>query len=147
MAHYHPVKDIDLKWIWSVTQSVGEGQQNARTDVMLVQHLINSVMVQLGLCDSQGRPIRSYLMRDGYWGPKTALAVAAYQYVAKHVRRRYISTDGTVSPCGASGWTSSGGVQYTIVFLNRDYRDIHGKMADEKDFPAALKKDVSRVRR
>jgi peptidoglycan hydrolase-like protein with peptidoglycan-binding domain len=49
------------------------------SDVMLVQHALNTLMAPLHLKDDRGVEITSYLKRDGYIGPKTNAAIAAYQ--------------------------------------------------------------------
>ena len=40
------------------------------------------------------------------------------------------------------GWTPDGNAQYTIVYLNRNHVEIHGKMMEEKDFPDLLQADL-----
>jgi peptidoglycan hydrolase-like protein with peptidoglycan-binding domain len=109
---------------------------------MLVQHALNTVMAQLSLVDSAGRAIH-YLHRDGYMGPKTSAAIASFQKYLTH-HRRLVKADGSVDPASADGWTRDGNAQYTIIWLNRTHRDIHGRMMKEKDFPELLQADVKK---
>jgi hypothetical protein len=132
---------VDLAWIWNVSAPVTPRAYSGRADVMLVQHALNTVMVPLHLRDEHGKPITSYLTRDGYIGPKTSTAILAYQRELKS-RGFFIRTDGTVDPASRSGWTQDGNAQFTIVYLNRDHVRLHGKMMEEKDFPELLRADL-----
>jgi peptidoglycan hydrolase-like protein with peptidoglycan-binding domain len=131
----------DLAWIWNVSGPVSSRVYSQRPDVMLVQHAINTLMAPLHLKDDRGADITSYLTRDGYIGPKTNAAIAAYQ---RSLRSRgfLVKADGSVDPASRSGWTSDGNAQFTIVYLNRDHRNIHGKMMEEKDFPELLQNNL-----
>lgn len=129
--------DTDIVWLYNVSYPVGPDCLNHRDDVMLIQHAINCIMVQLQLRKPDGSPITSYLHRDGLWGPRTAEAILAYQQNVKS-RGRFIKPDGRVDPSPTSGWTRHGDAQYTIVYLNRDNRDITGKMMQVEDFPKEL---------
>lgn len=134
-------RSIDIAWIWNVSNSVSPHGFAPRPNVMLVQHALNSVMAQLSLADEHGREITNYLSRDGYIGPKTLELIKAFQ---RSVRSRhfYVKADGIVDRSSPDGWTSDSNAQYTIVYLNRDHRNIHGKMMDEKDFPELLRANV-----
>lgn len=140
MAHEMALgNETDLKWIFNVTYPVGPNGVNRWDDVMLVQHALNVVMAPFELKDARGRPITSYLKRDGLFGPRTAEAILAYQTQARQVRKRMITVDGSVDPANHTGWTTHAQVQYTIVYLNRDHRDLRGRMMDEADFPEPLR--------
>ena len=143
MAQYFELElgSIDLAWIWNVSQSVTPRAYSLRPDVMLVQHAINTVMAQLKLRDEHGDLITAYLVRDGYLGPKTNAAILAYQRSLRD-RGFLVKTDGTVDPSSRQGWTPDGNAQYTIVYLNRNHVEIHGKMMEEKDFPQLLQADL-----
>jgi hypothetical protein len=144
MAKIMPLgNETDIVWLFNVSYSVGPGCPNCRDDVLLVQHAINCVMAPLHLKNPKGELIVSYLHRDGIFGPRTAEAILAYQQSVKE-RGRYITVDGRVDSTPKSGWTRHGDAQYTIVYLNRDNRDINGKMMDEKDFPAELQRAIKR---
>ena len=144
MAQYFPMNSraIDMAWIWNVNGVVSPYAYSARPDVMLVQHALNTVMAQLSLVDGAGQEIH-YLHRDGYMGPKTNAAIASFQkYLRQH--GRLVKADGSVDPASAEGWTRDGNAQYTIIWLNRKHREIHGTMMKEKDFPELLKADVKK---
>jgi peptidoglycan hydrolase-like protein with peptidoglycan-binding domain len=130
-----------LAWIWNVSGPVSPRAYSRRPDVMLVQHALNTLLSPLGLKDDTGAPITSYLKRDGYIGPKTNEAIAAYQ---RNLRSRglLVKADGSVDPASRSGWTDDGNAQFTIVYLNREHRNIYGKMMEEKDFPELLQADI-----
>ena len=137
MARYFPMDGYDLKWIWNVTYAVGPGGSNRPDDVQLVQHAFNALMSQIEFFDGKGSLIKSYLKRDGLYGPKTQTAIQAFQnwLISK---KRYVTADGSVSPSSATGYTKADTI-YTIVYFNRVHRDTYGKMMDEKDFPTPLK--------
>jgi len=130
--------ETDIKWIFNVSFPVGPGCSNRPDDVQLVQHGINAIMAHLELFDDGGRPITSYLKRDGHFGPRTSAAIKAYQRNLK-ARRRVVAADGRIDPSSRTGWTSHTQDQYTIVHLNRDHRNCHGRMMREADFPEPLR--------
>jgi hypothetical protein len=132
----------DLAWIWNVSGPVSPRVYSQRADVMLVQHALNTLMAPLHLKDDRGVQITSYLNRDGYIGPKTNAAITAYQ---RSLRSRgfLVKADGTVDPASRSGWTGDGNAQFTIVYLNREHRNIYGKMMEEKDFPELLRNNLT----
>jgi peptidoglycan hydrolase-like protein with peptidoglycan-binding domain len=134
-------RSLGIAWIWNVSNSVSPHAFAPRPDVMLVQHALNTVMAQLSLTDESGRVITNYLERDGYIGPKTLELIKAFQ---RNLRSRHllVKTDGVVDPSSRDGWTSDGNAQYTIVYLNREHRNIHGKMMDDADFPPLLRANV-----
>src|SRR2546423_12688271 len=79
-------------WIWDITSPIGPAQINKRTDIMLVQALINEVAEKLDLRDlrkgtssptGKQYPRLAQLVEDGYWGPETAAAVDSYQENAR----------------------------------------------------------------
>lgn len=131
--------ETDIKWIFNVTYAVGPGCTNRWDDVMLVQHALNTLLAAFELKDSRGRKITSYLKRDGLFGSRTAEAILGYQRQAKDVRKLVITVDGRVDPANHTGWTTHSQQQYTIVHLNRDHRNVHGRMMDEADFPTKLR--------
>ena len=90
-----------------------------------------------------GLPIRSYLKRDGIFGPKTSAAIRGFQ-VRMQQLGKLISTDGKVSPSSPTGWNKDGSRQYTIVYLNREHRNIYGTMMDEEQFQEPLKSNVKK---
>lgn len=143
MAYYMEFKgnDTGLAWIWNVSGPVSPRAYSRRPDVMLVQHALNTLMAPLGLKDDNGAPINSYLQRDGYMGPKTAALISAYQ---RNLRSRgfLVKADGAVDAASRSGWTEDGHAQFTIVYLNREHRDIYGIMMEEKNFPELLQADL-----
>lgn len=131
---------IDLAWIWNVSGTVSRRVYSQRPDVMLVQHALNTVMVQLGLTNDKGETI-GYLKRDGYIGPKTIDAITAYQR-SLAARGFLVKPNGSVDPASRSGWTADGAAQYTIVYLNREHVKFQGKMMEEKDFPTLLQGNI-----
>jgi hypothetical protein len=98
-------------------------------------------MAPLHLKDDRGVQITSYLNRDGYIGPKTNAAIAAYQ---RSLRSRgfLVKPDGSIDPASRSGWTGDGNAQFTIVYMNREHRNVYGKMMEEKDFPELLRSNL-----
>jgi peptidoglycan hydrolase-like protein with peptidoglycan-binding domain len=141
MAQYFELEGLDLAWIWNVSAAVSPRAYSHRPDVMLVQHAINTLLAPLHLKDERGTVITAYLVRDGYLGPKTNTAIAAYQRNLKG-RGLLVKADGSVEPSSRDGWVRDGSAQYTIVYLNRDHVKVHGKMMDEADFPALLRTDL-----
>jgi hypothetical protein len=130
--------ETDLKWIFNVNFDVGPGRANRWDDVMLVQHALNAVMASYDLIGAKGNVISAYLKRDGHFGPLTAEAIVGYQKHVRDVRKRQITADGVVSKASHSGWTGKTQTQFTIVHLNRDHRNLHGRMMKEEDFPTKL---------
>ena len=146
MAHVMNLGDeTDIKWLFNVDYAVGPGASNRWDDVMLVQHFLNTVMARFDLRDAKGNRITTYLKRDGLFGRHTAEAILGYQNNAKAVRGLVITADGRVDRANQTGWTTHTRDQYTIVHLNRDHRDIYGKMADENDFPEKLRDLLKRA--
>jgi hypothetical protein len=98
-------------------------------------------MAQLSLADEHGREITNYLARDGYIGPNTLELIKAFQ---RNLRSRHllVKADGVVDPSSRDGGTSDGNAQHTIVYLNREHRNIHGSMMDENDFPELSRANV-----
>jgi hypothetical protein len=142
MAYYMEMErgSIDLAWIWNIGATVSRNVYSQRPDVMLVQHVLNTVMAPLGLTNQKGEII-TYLRRDGYIGPKTIDAITAYQRSLAS-RGLLIKPNGSVDPSSRSGWTRDSSAQYTIVYLNREHVKVHGKMMEEKDFPALLQANI-----
>jgi hypothetical protein len=142
MAYYMEMErgSIDLAWIWNVGGTVARNVYSQRPDVMLVQHALNTVMAPLGLTNQKGEII-TYLHRDGYIGPKTIDAIIAYQRRLAS-RGFLIKPNGSVDPSSRGGWTRDGAAQYTIVYLNREHVKVHGKMMEERDFPALLQANI-----
>lgn len=107
----------DLPTIYNVTNAVGLGQINRRTDVLLVQLLLKMAKAMIL---SGGLPTSSteHIKVDGYFGPETKLCINAYQQEQAQFYHKLISKDGLVHPSSADGYTS-GGWLYTIVHLNR----------------------------
>ena len=139
MAH---IKNLggqtDLAWILNVDASVGPNSYNRWADVMLVQVFMNALLAPLGLKDPQGRPIKTYLRLDGLFGTKSRDAIVGYQKNARG-RGLVVAVDGLISPSNATGWTRANN-QFTIVHINRDYRNTYGKMLDPNDLPAELRR-------
>jgi hypothetical protein len=143
MAYYMEMDQPgqDLAWIWNVSGTVSPRAYSQRPDVMLVQHALNTLLAPLHLKNDQGVEITSYLKRDGYIGPKTNAAIAAYQ---RSLRSRgfLVKADNSIDPASRSGWTGDGNAQFTIVYLNRDHRNTYGKMMDDSDFPELLRNNL-----
>ena len=147
MAHYMELgNETDLKWVFNVSFPVGPGASNRWDDVMLVQHALNAILPHYEIRDAKGRIISSYLKRDGLFGSRTAAAIVGYQNYVRSVRRKLISNDGRVDPAVPTGWTLHGENQFTIVHLNRDHRNLHGRMMEEKDFPEKLRDVLTQQR-
>jgi hypothetical protein len=137
MARYFPMQNYTLAWIWNLSFGVGTGRTNRPDDVQLIQHCFNRLTGYIDFYDRQGRPITSYLKRDGLFGPKTETAIWAFQkYISSS--KRYIIADGSVDPSDPTGYTKPGPL-YTIVYFNLVHRDCYGTMMDENDFPDPLK--------
>lgn len=132
--------ETDIKWIFNVSTSVGPNGYNRGDDVMLVQHLLNTLLANLDIRNPKGVRITSYLTRDGLFGRLTKEAILGYQRNAQG-RGLQLTADGMVSSANATGWTKNN-VQYTIVHMNRDHLRIFGKMADEGDFPKLLRQAI-----
>ncbi len=136
--------ETDIKWLINVSYPVGRAGPNRRDDVLLVQSFLNMLMPCFQLQDPvSGKRLQTYLRLDGFFGPRTGTAIVAYQ---RNVRSRggLVSTDGQVDPSLRSGWTNSKdsylSTQFTIVWMNRDYRATNrGKMASEDDFVPELR--------
>ena len=143
MAHYMEMdgQGQDLAWIWNVSGTVSPRAFSQRPDVMLVQHALNTLLAPLQLKDDHGAEITRYLKRDGYIGPRTNEAIAAYQRSLR-TRGHFVKADNSIDPASRSGWTGDGGAQFTIVYLNRDHRDIYHKMMDDSDFPELLRNNL-----
>ena len=142
MARVRNMPDgVGVKWIFDLDFAVGPGCSNRADDVQLVQHALNTLLTHYDLRRPDGSQI-TYLKRDGLFGPKTAAAIASYQK-ARKAAGKLIRPDGQVGPSSATGWSKDGAVQYTIVFLNRDHRDIYGRMMREQDFPEPLRSKIS----
>lgn len=132
---------VGIAWIWNVSGPVSPHAYSQRPDVMLVQHAINCVMAPLSLRDDNGNLITSQLRRDGYFGPKTLALIQSYQRSLQS-RGKFVKADGSVDPSSPSGWTNDGNAQYTIVYLNREHRDIYQVMMNERDFPELLQANL-----
>lgn len=133
----------DIKWIFNVSTSVGPNAYNRADDVMLVQHVLNTLLANLDIRNAKGVRITSYLTRDGLFGRLTKEAILGYQRNAQY-RGLQLTADGMVSSASATGWTRNN-VQYTIVHLNRDHLRIHGKMMSEADFPQLLRQAIGKA--
>ena len=129
---------VGLAWAWNLDSAIGPNCANLWDDVMLFQCLFNGAAPSLNkLVDPRTkRPWAGYLVRDGKFGPITKAAVEAYQGDLT-ARGKYVKADGRIDPSSADGWNPTG--QYTIVYLNRDYRDIQGHMLREQDCPPKLR--------
>jgi hypothetical protein len=137
VARYFPMRNYDLAWIWNLSYGVGTGRANRPDDVQLIQHCFNRLTAYIDFYDRTGRPITTYLKRDGLFGPKTQEAIWAFQNYIEGTGR-YIISDGAVDPCDQTGYTNPGQI-YTIVYFNRVHRDFYGTMMDENEFPDPLK--------
>jgi len=144
MAFIHNMPDgVGIAWIYDVSFGVGPYARNHSADVQLVQHALNTLLAPLAIPGKDGQLIKTYLKRDGIYGPRTAAAIRGFQTRMQQLGF-LIATDGRVDPSSADGWTRSGSQQYTIVYLNRQHRDVYGKMMDEEDFPEPLKSNVKK---
>lgn len=132
--------ETDIKWLYNVSYPVGRGCPNRRDDVLLVQSFLNMLLPCLTILDpASGKRIQSYLKLDGLFGPRTQGVIMGYQ---KNVKTRggVITADGRVDPSPESGWSQRLNVQYTMVWMNRDYRNNNGgKMATADQFIPALR--------
>jgi hypothetical protein len=130
----------DIKWIYNVSYPVGRGCPNYRDDVLLVQSFLNMLLPCLTILDpSTRKQIHSYLKLDGLFGPRTQGVIMGYQQNVK-TRGGVIAADGRVDPAPESGWSQRLNVQYTTVWLNRDYRKNNGgKMATVSQFVPMLR--------
>jgi hypothetical protein len=135
--------EVSLKWIHNVSYNVGPQAWNKRDDVLLVQHLLNKLLAPLGLTDKNGKLITAYLVRDGICGTNTQTAIWAYQNNVKNVRKLVGSVDGYVDPSNRSGWNNQGN-QFTIVHMNRDHRQIYGRLMDDSELPAEVQAALRR---
>lgn len=135
--------ETDIQWIFNVSTSVGPNGYNRADDVMLVQHVLNTLLPSLDIRNAKGVRITSYLTRDGLFGRLTKEAIIGYQRNAQG-RGLQLTADGMVSSASATGWTKNN-VQYTIVHMNRDHLRIYGKMMSEGDFPQLLRQAVGKT--
>ena len=140
-------------WIWDVTRSVGPVQPNDRSDVALVQLLINRIMRVKGLRDSRrpfnpgpddplsgrvhGYPLLDFLDVDGWFGPETANAITTYQATSPG----FLVKDGVISP--VHPLVARGAMPFEVekraVFqLNAEGLRAFGKMLSELEFPPFL---------
>lgn len=84
MAHILDLGDqTDIKWIFNVSTSVGLNAYNRVDDVMLIQHVLNTLLAAMDIRDSNGNRFTSYLKRDGICGPRTRAAILGYQRVSQ----------------------------------------------------------------
>lgn len=137
MARYFPLQHVHLKWIWNLHYGVGKGRANRPDDVQLIQHAFNRIMSSIAFSDRQGRPINTYLKRDGLFGTKTETAIWAFQQYLNG-KHRYVTVDGAVDPSDPTGYTRKDTI-YTMVYFNRVHLECYGAMMDEADFPNPLK--------
>jgi hypothetical protein len=138
-------------WIWDVSQSVGPGRINDRSDVALVQLLINRIMRSDDLRDSRkpfnqgpdnpllgrvhGYLLLDFLEVDGWFGPETWNAINAYQTQSTLVTR-----DGVASPVYPLLATDVSLIQNRTIFnLNYDGFTAYGQMLSESTFPPFLR--------
>jgi hypothetical protein len=141
MARYFEMEAFALKWIWNLTYGVGQLRPNRPDDVQLIQHCFNKLMSKIDFQDRAGRPIKSYLKRDGLFGPRTEEAIWAFQTHLK-AKPSYIAVDGAADPSDPTGYTKTDNI-YTIVQFNRVHLECYGAMMDEKDFPNPLKQTAT----
>ncbi len=132
---------VGVAWIFDLSFPVGPGCRNHRADVQLVQHGINTLLLPMRICGDDGQPIRTYLKRDGLYGTHTAEAMWGFQQALAN-SGHYVKVDGRFDPSSPTGWTNAGDAQYSIVYLNRNHRDVYGVMMKEEDFPEPLRSDV-----
>jgi hypothetical protein len=146
-SDYNPV------WIWDVTNSVGPTRPNDRSDVALVQLLLNQIIRVKDLRDSRkpfyqglddpmtgrvhGYPLLSFLDVDGWFGPETANAISTYQASASG----FLVRDGVIDP--VYPLVSGGALPFQVVSraifqLNSDGLKASGKMLNELTFPRFL---------
>ena len=148
MARYFELQggSVGLAWMWNLDGAIGPNCSNVWDDVLLFQCLFNGVAPSLDkLVDPRTkRPWVGYLVRDGIFGGNTKAAITAFQGSVT-ARGKYVKADGRLDPSSADGWNPTG--QYTIVYLNRDYRDIQGRMLLEEDCPPRLRAKLTGKRR
>jgi hypothetical protein len=132
-------------WIWDVSQSVGWVKPDDRSDVGLVQLLINRIVRVKDLRDSRGKyyqgpddpmfgrvhgyPLLDFLEVDGWFGPETANAINAYQAATPYFR------DGVVDPVYPLIAADALYLNRTIYQLNLDGLMAYGTMLSEDKFP------------
>ena len=132
-------------WIWDVSQSVGPGKRNDRSDVALVQLLINRITRVKDLRDTRrkyyqgpdaplmgrvhGYPLLDFLDDDGWFGPETANAINAYQAAGTSFR------DGVADPVYPLVAATLPYYNRTIYSLNYDGLNAYGTMLDDATFP------------
>jgi hypothetical protein len=146
-SDYQPV------WIWDVTKSVGPVQPNDRSDVALVQLLLNQIIRIKDLRDSRkpfnqgpdnpmtgrvhGYPLLDFLAVDGWFGSETANAISTYQATSPG----FFVRDGVISPVHSlveRGAEHFDIIKRAVFQLNADGLKANGKMLSELKFPAFL---------
>lgn len=98
---------------WNISKDVGWGYDNKKSDVLLVQFLINSFN------ETTGGAVK--LVEDGIFGKKTHKAIKEFQ---KHYNGFGIGglyPDGAVNMPAFQIWATPGGGVYTIYALNSVY--------------------------
>lgn len=126
MAYRESVQNQELKvnlggsqYFWNIHKNVGYGYKNHKSDVMLVQFLLNSATRSFGFNEN-------LLEEDGLFGGKTWRAIKNYQesgYWSEYSDTIHnMLSDGCVTATNGTRYLSRRRkVPYTILMLNLDY--------------------------
>jgi hypothetical protein len=97
---------LEVNHIWTISNSVGWGNNNFYGDVVLVQYLLNK-------CAG-----KKLLETDGLFGPKTSKAIKNFQNSVNNSMVGVCSTDGRVTAADGETITTQVNYVYTIHMLN-----------------------------
>ncbi len=128
MAYRESIQNKELKgvlggsqYFWNVHKNVGYGYRNYKSDVMLVQFLLNASNL------ADGRPDRKIAV-DGQFGGQTWRAIKNFQkdmlfYCEDYSDYRQPVQDGCVSSTNGTKFLSvRQKMPYTILLLNINYQ-------------------------
>lgn len=130
-----------FKFIWGISHAVGRGCKNEKTDVLLVQYLLNKT--------SAGSGTKS-LVTDGIFGRNTYEAVTKFQKAedqeyssySMNSRGTFCHVDGRVDPYRRRNVSTKSKTVYTIILLNFEMADRRPQYylnpASDPDLPIDL---------
>ena len=125
MAHKQTVTNNAVKdlmfganFFWNITDNVGYGYKNNKSDVLLVQFFLNSAVLAYNHFEKTDY---SLLVQDGKFGGKTWVKI---KWLQKHLE---CVVDGMISaPNGDNLHTPKQGQVYTMYYMNGIYKRMFG---------------------
>jgi hypothetical protein len=134
--------------VYNVTRSVGPGQPNIPSDVMLVQYLLHKIYSHPR---NTAPPIFARFTVDGSCGPVTQEMIRTFQRDMEPRRWRTFA-DGIVDSATPElvARTRDADRSLTILTMNHIfhgyYRDLYPRLPTASDLPAPLAAALGRVR-